>query len=205
MPTSSRGKVRTSLCLGCRTIRLRTWRKRSAPKAAKRLRSAPTFRHGSRGCLAHCRSAHCGFAPPPAGTAAAARVPVSAGLWGPGETAHGGGQSATFVPVLLLRGSLSTGARSAIPCFGLCVSGLSGKRDAAVGGAMRRRLEILAGEGNKTGDITHLEAPPQYFAFCSLSQYLFSLFVRIGLWPQIPTGRPYLPELPPPSAESILP
>jgi hypothetical protein len=43
---------------------------------------------------------------------------------------------------------------------------------------MRRRAEALAGEGNDIGDIAHLEAPRQYFAFCSPSQQLFSLLIR---------------------------
>src|ERR1700686_2987460 len=118
-----------------------------------------------------------GFTPLP-GTTTAARVPVSGRFWGPAETAGDGGQSATFVPVLLLCGPPATGARSAIPFFGLCVSGLSGKSDAVVGDAMRRRAKDLAGEGNDIGDIAHLEARRQYFAFCSPSQQVFSLFLR---------------------------
>jgi hypothetical protein len=38
------------------------------------------------------------------------------------------------------------------------VSGQSGKSDAVVGDAMRRRAEALADEGNDIGDIAHLEA-----------------------------------------------
>jgi hypothetical protein len=116
---------------------------------------------------------------PLAGTTAAARVPVSGRFWGPVETAGDGGQSATFVPGLLLCGPLTTGARSAIPFFGLCVSGTSGKSDAVLGGALRRREKTLAGEGNNVGDIAHLDARRQYFAFCSPSQQLSSLFIRI--------------------------
>src|ERR1700726_2162878 len=52
-----------------------------------------------------------GFTPLP-GTTTAARVPVSDRIWGPAETAGDGGQSATFVPGLLLCESLTTGARS---------------------------------------------------------------------------------------------
>src|ERR1700736_2946697 len=104
------------------------------------------------------------------GTTTAARVPVSGSFWGPAETACGGGQSATFVPGLLLSGPLATGARSAVPFFGLCVSGQSGKSDAVVGVAMRRRGKTLAGGGNDIGDIAHLEARWQYFSFCSPSQ-----------------------------------
>src|ERR1700682_268818 len=115
---------------------------------------------------------------PLAGATTAARVPVSDRFWGPAETAGDGGQSATFVPGLLLCGSLATGARSAVPFFGLCVSGQSGKRDAVVGDAMRRRAKTLAGEGNDIGDIAHLEARRQYFAFCSPSQQVFSLLIR---------------------------
>src|ERR1017187_8289594 len=100
---------------------------------------------------------------PLAGATTAARVPVSGKVLGPAETAGDGGQSATFVPGLLLCGSLGTGARSAIPCFGLCVSGQSGKSDAMVGDAMRRRGKALVGEGNDIGDIAHLEAREQYF------------------------------------------
>src|ERR1700732_3984976 len=59
---------------------------------------------------------------PLAGDTTAARVPVSGRFWEPAETARDGGQSATFVPGLLLRGPLATGAESAIPFFGLCVS-----------------------------------------------------------------------------------
>src|ERR1700676_2866841 len=108
---------------------------------------------------------------PLAGATKAARVPVSDRFWEPAETAGDGGQSATFVPGLLLCGPLATGARSAIPFFGLCVSGPSGKSDAVVGDAMRRRAKPLAGEGNNVGDIAHLEARQQYFAFCSLRQH----------------------------------
>src|SRR3984893_3470261 len=114
---------------------------------------------------------------PLAGATTAARVPVSDRFWEPAETAGDGGQSATFVPGLLLCGSLATGARSAIPFFGLCVSGQSGKSDAVVGEAMRRRVKALAGEGNDIGDIAHLEARPQYFAFSSPSQQVFSPFL----------------------------
>src|ERR1700738_5132121 len=106
------------------------------------------------------------FTPLP-GATTAARVPASDRFWGPAETAGDGGQSATFVPGLLLCGSLATGARSAIPFLGLCVSGQSGKSDAVVGGAMRRRAEALDGEGNNVGDIAHLEARLEYFAFSS--------------------------------------
>jgi hypothetical protein len=95
---------------------------------------------------------------PMAGATTAARVPVSDRFWGPAETAGGGGQSATFVPGLLWCGPLATGAGSAILFFGLCVSGQSGKSDAVVDGAMRRRVKALAGEGNDIGDIAHLEA-----------------------------------------------
>src|SRR6202166_4068165 len=116
---------------------------------------------------------------PPAGTTTAARVPASDRFWEPAETARDGGQSTTFVPGLLLCGPLATGAGSAIPFFGLCVSGPSGKRDAVVDGAMRRRAKALAGEGNDIGDIAHLEARPEYFAFCSPSQQLFSPFLRM--------------------------
>src|ERR1700759_2407745 len=55
-----------------------------------------------------------GAGTPPGGCATAARVPVCTWFWEPGETESGGGQPATFVPVLLLRGS-ATGARSTIP------------------------------------------------------------------------------------------
>src|ERR1700722_16088309 len=116
---------------------------------------------------------------PPVGSTTAARVPVCGRFWEPAETAGDGGQSATFVPGLLLCGSLATGAGSAIPFFGRCVSGPSGKRDAVVDGAMRRRARTLAGEGNDIGDIAHLEARPEYFAFCSPSQQLFSPFLRM--------------------------
>src|ERR1700704_3891611 len=112
------------------------------------------------------------FTPLP-GATTAARVPVSDRFWGPAEAAGDGGQSATCVPGLPWCGSLATGARSAIPFLGLCVSGQSGKRDAVVGDAMRRRAKTLAGEENDIGDIAHLEASPQYFAFCSPSQQAF--------------------------------
>src|ERR1700731_2851732 len=122
---------------------------------------------------------------PLAGATTAARVPVSGRFWGPADTAGDGGQSATFVPGLLLCGPRATGARSAVPFFGLCVSGHSGKSDAVVGDAMRRRVKVLAGEGNGTGDIAHLEARQQYFAFCSPSQELFSLYIRCKAFPPI--------------------
>lgn len=143
-----------------------------------------------------------------AGCATAARVPVPARFWGSGETACDGGQSATFVPVLLLRGSLPTGARSAIPFFGLCVSGQSGKSDGAVGGAMRLRAENLAGEGNSTGDITHLEARPSISLFLRyVNTYFRFLFVAARIC-TIPSGLlPYTvrPALPPSPSKSILP
>jgi hypothetical protein len=47
-----------------------------------------------------------------------------------------------------------------------------------VGDAMRRRAKALEGEGNDIGDIAHLEAREQYFAFCSPSQQVFSPFLR---------------------------
>src|ERR1700704_4184006 len=121
------------------------------------------------------------FTPLP-GATTAARVPVSDRFWGPAEAAGDGGQSATCVPGLPWCGSLATGARSAIPFLGLCVSGQSGKRDAVVGDAMRRRAKTLAGEENDIGDIAHLEARPQYFAFCSPSQQVFSLLIRYRLF-----------------------
>src|ERR1700686_813917 len=145
---------------------------------------------------------------PPAGTTTAARVPVSDRFWEPAETARDGGQSTTFVPGLLLCGPLATGARSAIPFFGLCVSGQSGKSDAVVDGAMRRRAKALAGEGNDIGDIAHLEARLQYFAFCSPSQQLFSPFLRSNCLPRLrPNNRLELSsrELPPSLLRSILP
>src|SRR6202051_3908026 len=145
---------------------------------------------------------------PLAGATTAPRVPFSGSFWEPAETAGDGGQSATFVPGLLLCGSLATRAGSAIPFFGLCVSGQSGKRDAVVDGAMRRRTKALAGEGNDIGDIAHLEARRQYFAFCSPSQQLFSPFLRMCRFVRIPAKRPFLPglpELPPSSSRSILP
>src|ERR1700719_4316287 len=145
---------------------------------------------------------------PLAGSTTAARVPVSGRFWEPAETAGDGGQSATFVPGLLLRGSLATGAGSAIPFFGLCVPGPSGKRDAVVDGAMRRRAKALVGEGNDIGDIAHLEARFEYFAFCSPSQQLFSPFLRIRHFVRLPTKHPFLPgssELPPSLLQSILP
>jgi hypothetical protein len=45
--------------------------------------------------------------------------------------------------------------------------------------AMRRRAKALAGEGNDIGDIAHLEARGEYFAFCSPSQLLFLPFIRV--------------------------
>src|SRR6202047_1905341 len=114
-----------------------------------------------------------GFTPLESATTAA-RVPVSVRFWEPAETDGDGGQSATRVPGLLLCGPLATGARSAIPFFGLCVSGQSGKSDAVVGDAMRRRAKALVGEGNDVGDIAHLEARRHYFVFCSPSQHVFS-------------------------------
>src|ERR1700720_1919385 len=54
---------------------------------------------------------------PFAGTTTAARVPVSGRFWGPAETAGDGGQSATFLPGLLLCGPPATGAGSAILFF----------------------------------------------------------------------------------------
>jgi hypothetical protein len=129
------------------------------------------------------------FTPLP-GATTAARVPVSDRFWEPAETAGDGGQSATFVPGLLLCGPLATGAGSAIPFFGLCVSGPSGKRDAVVDGAMRRRAKALAGEGNDIGDIAHLEARPEYFAFCSPSQQLFSPLFRLGRFLGRPPNHP---------------
>jgi hypothetical protein len=52
-----------------------------------------------------------------------------------------------------------------------------------VGVAMRRRAKTLAGEENDIGDIAHLEAHPQYFAFCSPSQQVFSLLIRYRSFP----------------------
>src|SRR6202140_390438 len=147
------------------------------------------------------------FTPLP-GATTAARVPVSDRFWEPAETAGDGGQSATFGPGLLLCGRLATGAGSAIPFFGLCVSGQSGKSDAVIDGAMRRRAKALAGEGNDIGDIAHLEARLQYFAFCSPSQQLFSPFLRSNCLPRLrPNNRLELSsrELPPSLLRSILP
>src|SRR5579863_846045 len=39
-----------------------------------------------------------------------------------------------------------------------------------------------------SGDMTHLKAQRQYFAFCSLSQALFSLFIRTGTFVVSETG-----------------
>src|ERR1700686_5320930 len=63
---------------------------------------------------------------PLAGATTAARVPVSDRFWGPAETAADGGQSATFVPGLLLCGPLATrggggGALFFVFFFGACV------------------------------------------------------------------------------------
>src|ERR1700688_5109636 len=58
---------------------------------------------------------------PLAGATTTARGAVSDRFWEPAETACDGGQSGTFVPGVLLCGSLATGAGSAIPFFGLCV------------------------------------------------------------------------------------
>src|ERR1700693_5173048 len=146
---------------------------------------------------------------PVSGTTTAARVPFSGEVLGPAETAGDGGQSATFVPGLLLCGSLATGARSAIPFFGLCVLGQSGKRDAVVGDAMRRRAKDFAGEGNDIGDIAHLEARAQYFAFCSPSQQVFSLCIRPQYTCDAAARRirssKHVPELPTSLVRSILP
>src|ERR1700722_8371758 len=118
---------------------------------------------------------------PPVGSTTAARVPVPDRFWEPAETASDGGQSATFVPGLLLCGSLATGAGSAIPFFGLCVSGPSGKRDAVVDSAMRRRANALAGEGNDIGDIAHLEARPSISLFVRLVNNYFCLFFACAI------------------------
>jgi hypothetical protein len=53
------------------------------------------------------------------------------------------------------------------------VSGQSGKRDAVVGEAMRRRAKDLAGEGNNMGDIAHLEARPSISLFVRLVNNYF--------------------------------
>jgi hypothetical protein len=88
------------------------------------------------------------------------------------------------------------------------VSGHSGKSDAVVGDAMRRRVKALAGEGNGTGNIAHLEARRQYFAFYSPSQELFSLLIRCSgflLQQHAITRIGIRPELPPSLPQSILP
>src|ERR1700719_3075742 len=119
---------------------------------------------------------------PLAGATTAARVPVSGRFWGPADTAGDGGQSATFVPGLLLCGPRATGARSAVPFFGLCVSGHSGKSDAVVGDAMRRRVKFLAGEGNGTGDIAHLEARGSISLFVRLVKNYFRFIFAARLF-----------------------
>jgi hypothetical protein len=88
------------------------------------------------------------------------------------------------------------------------VSGPSGKSDAVVGDAMRRRVKALASEGNETGDIAHLEARRQYFAFCSPSQELFSLLIRYSGFSSATTSNTGIrirAELPRSLPQSILP
>ena|ERR1700731_4401904 len=147
------------------------------------------------------------FTPLP-GATTAARVPVSNRFWEPAETAGDGGQSATFVPGLLLCGSPATGAGSAIPFFGLCVLGPSGKRDAVVDGATRRRAKALAGGGNDIGDIAHLEARLSISLFVRLVNNYFRLFFACSILSRLSVNCPFLPgspELPPSPSRSILP
>jgi hypothetical protein len=88
------------------------------------------------------------------------------------------------------------------------MSGQSGKSDAAVGRAMRLRAENLAGEGNSTGDITHLEARPSISLFL---RYVNTYFRFLFAAPQIPKIQAISapdtlhPALPPSPSKSILP
>src|ERR1700732_3261211 len=172
-------------------------------------RSAEVRRLSARGDFAARRAIPTsgGFTPL-LGTTTTARVPVSGRFWGPAETAGDGGQPATFVPGLLLCVSPATGARSAIPFFGLCVSGQSGKSDAVVGGAKRRRGKALAGEGNDIGDIAHLEARPSISLFVRLVNIYFRFFFALAISSYLLSRHSFVPgspELPPSLLRSILP
>src|SRR4051812_48805946 len=129
----------------------------------------------------------------PTSVASASRVRPSAKSGSPPVSPPGGGQSAAGLPGLLPLGPASSdpgepaqtvrgSPESSIPdhgcCgFGPCVSGLRGKSAACVTG--RRRTSMIGAVVERTGDMAHLTVPPQYFAFLSPCQPLFSSFIRL--------------------------
>jgi hypothetical protein len=59
--------------------------------------------------------------------------------------------------------------------------------------AWRRRIPMLRAVEERTGDIAHLEARPQYFAFCSLCQVLFAFSSSLTGAPAPPACRAHCP------------
>jgi hypothetical protein len=73
---------------------------------------------------------------------------------------------------------------------------------------MRLRAENLAGEGNNTGDITHLEARPSISLFLRHVNTYFRFFFAYARTPNSLPARlayTFLPALPTSPSKSILP
>src|SRR5260370_19570683 len=77
----------------------------------------------------------------------------------------------------------ATGARSQTELVGLTSSGHSGKSPTVVGEAQRRRIRKLGADGERTGDIAHLEARRSISLFLRLVKHYFRCLFALLICP----------------------
>src|SRR5260370_38726580 len=77
----------------------------------------------------------------------------------------------------------ATGARLLTIFIGLMASGHSGKSPTVVGEAWRRRIRKLSADGERTGDIAHLEARRSISLFIRLVKHYFRCLFALLICP----------------------